>query len=148
MRKGVAGPLGALLVLSVLLADRASKVWALRSLEPRGEIPYFRYFALTYVENTGVAFGMFRGRNSPLILISVLLIAGLLWWRRTVSPTQRLTHASILLVVGGALGNLYDRIAYGFVVDFFDFKVWPVFNVADSCITVGACLLAFSLGKD
>jgi len=148
MRTGIAGPLGALPILGVVAADRFTKLWALKSLEPRGEIPFCRFFSLTYVENTGVAFGMFRGRNSPLILISVLLVAGLLWWRRSVPPAHRLTHASILLVVGGALGNLYDRVAYGFVVDFFDFKVWPVFNVADSCITVGACLLAFSLGKD
>jgi signal peptidase II len=49
------------------------------------------------------------------------------------------------LVAGGALGNLYDRIVYGYVVDFFDLIVWPVFNIADSCITVGACLLAWGL---
>ena len=148
MRKGLAGWLGAAVVLAVIVLDRLSKHWAIVYLQPRVEIPFFRWFSLTYVENTGVAFGMFRGRNSPLIAVALLLVAGLLWWRRTLPASQKLVHLAILLVIGGALGNLYDRIAYGFVVDFFDFKVWPVFNVADSCISVGACLLALSLGKD
>lgn len=148
MRKGLAGWLGAVVVFAVIVLDRLTKHWAIVSLQPRAEIPVFKYFSLTYVENTGVAFGMFRGRNSPLIAVAILLAGGLIWWRRSVPATQKLTHLAILLVIGGALGNLYDRVAYGFVVDFFDFKVWPVFNVADSCISVGACLLALSLGKE
>ena len=132
-------------VLALFSLDRLTKSWAIHSLQPHGEIPLLPFFSLTYVENTGIAFGMFRGRNSPLVLLSVFLILGLLWWRRRIPGTARLAHWAVILVVAGAVGNLYDRIVYGCVVDFLDFKVWPVFNVADSCITVGACLLALSL---
>lgn len=134
-----------LAVLLILVLDRLTKLWALERLRPRLEIPVLPFFHLTYVENTGIAFGMFRGGNAPLIVLTAVLIVGLLWWRRRIPEDQRLARWAVTMVVAGAAGNLYDRIAYGFVVDFMDFLVWPVFNVADSCITVGALLLAFGL---
>jgi len=125
--------------------DRAAKVWAQSSLAPKGSIAVLPFFHLTYLENTGAAWGILRGNNVILIGVSVALLAGLLYLRR-VWPRENLwSHYGLALVAGGALGNLYDRIALGCVVDFLDFLVWPVFNVADSCISVGAVVLAWGL---
>lgn len=132
-------------VLAVFLLDRASKAWALRALYGRSvqALPYVR---LTYAENTGVAFGMFRDSNAFFLLLSCALVAGLLFWRRRLEANGFAAAAGVALVLGGALGNIYDRIAYGFVVDFVDLAFFPaVFNVADSAITVGAGLLAWGL---
>lgn len=133
-----------LLVPAIFLLDRATKHWAMTRLEPVGSIPVLPFFHLTYVENTGAAWGMLQGRNVALIGISLSLLAGLLYLRRQWKERPWELYGSTL-VIAGAVGNLYDRIAYGYVVDFLDFLVWPVFNVADSCITVGACALAWGM---
>ena len=134
-----------LLVLAVFVADRWTKVWAHDSLEPVGSIRVFPFFHLTYLENTGAAWGMLRGRNILLIGISLALLAALFHLKRRWPSRNLWTHYGLVLVAGGALGNLYDRIRFGAVIDYLDFLVWPVFNVADSCITVGACCLAWGL---
>jgi signal peptidase II len=134
-----------LLVLAVFVADRLTKVWAQRCLEPVGSIRVLPFFHLTYLQNTGAAWGMMRGRNFLLILVSVGLLAALFYLKRRWPLRNLWTHYGLVLVAGGALGNLYDRIRFGGVIDFLDFLVWPVFNVADSCITVGACCLAWGL---
>lgn len=134
-----------LVVFAVFAADRASKAWAMRSLMPRGSIKVLPFFRLSYVENTGAAWGMLQHRNAALIGVTVALLAALLYLRRRWPPENLWAHYGMTLVAGGALGNLYDRLTFGCVVDYFDFIVWPVFNVADSCITVGACCLAWGL---
>ncbi|TPW20347.1 MAG: signal peptidase II, partial [Elusimicrobia bacterium] len=80
-----------------------------------------------------------------LVGVSLVLLGGLLWARRSWPEDNRWARWGAMLVVGGALGNLHDRLSLGAVVDFLDFRVWPVFNVADSCISVGACALAWGL---
>lgn len=133
-------------VLALILAvDRLTKLWAMRWLDPHGPVPVLPFFHLTYVENTGAAFGIGRSRNGLFVAVSAVLLAGLYWAQRRWPKDNLWLRAGVLLVAGGALGNLYDRLAYGFVVDFFDFRVWPVFNVADSCVCVGAGLLAWGL---
>lgn len=134
-----------LLVLAVVLCDRLSKSWARESLAPRSSLEVLPFMRLTYVENTGAAWGMFPGRNLALILLSLGLLAALLAMRRRWPQEAGLLRYGAALVSGGALGNLYDRIVYGHVVDFLDFIVWPVFNVADSSITLGAVLLALGM---
>ncbi len=133
------------LILLVFLLDRLAKVWALKHL-PWGSLEVLPFFSLTYAQNTGVAFGMFRDSNLFFLVFSTALIGGLLVFRRRIQAYGRLASLGLALVLGGALGNLYDRISYGFVVDFFDFSFFPaVFNVADSAITVGAALLALGM---
>lgn len=109
------------------------------------------FFSLTYVKNTGIAFGVGQNRNEIFTLISIailiLLVILLRYWEQT--KVGNLKHKiSLALIIGGAVGNIYDRLAYGNVIDFLDFYVgsyhWPSFNVADSSICVGAALLAFS----
>lgn len=137
----------ALLGGGLFLLDRATKYWAQVYLYPRSPIRVTAFFQLTYVENTGAAFGFLQGGNAFFILVSAALLGSLWWWRRRLSDGASLSRYAVALVAAGAVGNLYDRLVFGHVVDFFDFLVWPVFNVADSCISVGAACLALSLGR-
>ena len=136
------------LILAIFVLDRVTKSWAMERLLPLGSVRVLPFFRFTYIENSGAAWGMFRGGNKFLILVAVVLLVVLLRLRRRWPESNRWAHYGLALVAGGALGNLYDRIVLGFVVDFLDFLVWPVFNVADSCITVGACSLAWGLHQE
>ncbi len=109
-------------------------------------------FHVTRVNNTGAAFGMMRGSVTLLAAISVLCIAFLAWgvWRTLTRPREESApgFAGLLassLVIGGAAGNLYDRLRFGYVVDYFDFRVWPVFNIADAAICTGVFLIGADL---
>ncbi|MFH1724356.1 MAG: signal peptidase II [Elusimicrobiota bacterium] len=132
-------------VLAVFALDRLTKAWALSWLAPRGSVRVLPFFHFSYIENTGAAWGMLQGGNTLLIGVAVALLGALLYLRRKWPEENLWSHYGLVLVAGGALGNLYDRIALGYVVDFLDFLVWPVFNVADSAITVGAVSLAWGL---
>jgi signal peptidase II len=135
------------LVLAVFLSDRSAKSLVIARLL-HGSAEIVPFLKLTYVENTGVAFGMFRDSNGFFIVFSAVLVATLLVFRRKASGLGPVARTGLALVLGGALGNLYDRIVYGFVVDFFDLSFFPaVFNVADSSITAGAFLLAIGLNQ-
>lgn len=132
-------------VIPLLALDRATKIWAAAELQAAGTIPLLPFFDLTYVENTGAAFGLGRGAGRALTAVSVALVIALQVLRRRWPKDDEALQWGALLVTTGAVGNLYDRFAYGYVVDFLHLHHWPVFNVADSCITVGACLLAWGL---
>ncbi|MCX5794689.1 MAG: signal peptidase II [Elusimicrobia bacterium] len=134
-------------LLGVFVADRLTKLWAMERLAPLPGLPLLPFFHLTYVENTGAAFGIGRSRNGFFVALTLALLGLLCFMRRRWPREDRWLESGFLLVAAGALGNLYDRLAYGFVVDFLDFRVWPVFNVADSCVTVGACCLAWGLSR-
>jgi len=102
-------------------------------------------FHLTLVHNSGAAFGIFRDLTVFFTLISASAIIAIgIYLKRRKIPCF-LKDASLALILGGAAGNLADRLRFGYVVDFLDFRVWPVFNVADSAITVGVGLLIISL---
>lgn len=132
-------------VALILLLDRATKVWALHYLAWKGPIVLFPFCWLNYVENTGAAFGMFQQANGLLMAVMALIIGYMLYsWKEIVRYGVYAKWGAVF-ILAGAIGNLYDRITLGFVVDFLDFRVWPVFNVADSFITVGAVLLGLSL---
>jgi len=95
---------------------------------------------LTYVQNQHGAFGLFG--SHPLVLAAlacIVLISFFAWYRQERGGWG--THVAFALILGGAVGNIVDRIRLGYVVDFFDLRWFPVFNVADSCITIGVCLL-------
>lgn len=128
----------------IVAADRASKNWALCCLQDK-DVTFFPYFRLHYVENTGMAFGLMQNGNQLLIWIMLAVLVYLVYsWKELVAAGP-LAKWGGLFIFAGAVGNLYDRIKLGFVVDFLDFRAWPVFNIADSFITVGGVLLAASL---
>ncbi|WP_396593742.1 signal peptidase II [Brevundimonas sp. R86498] len=134
--------------LVIIVLDQLTKAWMLDGLSLRevGRVlvapPILNF---TYVENTGVSFGLFGGGGARWVLsvFSILVAGALAVW--ALKAERRLLVAAIGLVIGGAIGNAIDRIQYGYVVDFIDFSgtgVFPwVFNVADSAISVGLVLL-------
>ncbi|MFI5349957.1 MAG: signal peptidase II [Elusimicrobiota bacterium] len=130
---------------ALLAADRATKLWAMRELRLVGPLRVLPFFELSYVENTGAAFGLGHGANGFFIAVSAVLSVALARLLLRWPKDDLWLQAGGTLVLAGAIGNLYDRLAYRYVVDFLYIHHWPVFNVADSCITVGACLLAWGL---
>ena len=131
----------------ILFLDRLTKIWALKVLSQQ-TLALCPFFHLHYVENTGAAFGMFQNGNVMLIFVMLAVIAYILYSWRDLCAYGKAAKWGAVFILAGAFGNLYDRITLGFVVDFLDFRVWPVFNVADSFITVGACLLGLVLIRD
>ena len=144
-----------LIALFVLLLDRATKWVIARNIVLHGSIQVIPgFFRITHVENRGAAFGLFADSPSHwkiamLVLFSIvaLVIVSTLLWRN--SHTMSSTGVGLSLILGGALGNLWDRLVSGKVVDFLLFYVgqyqWPAFNVADSAIVIGAGLLVFEI---
>lgn len=140
----------AVVLLAVLLTDQLSKALALRYLAGVPTTPIWPgVFHLTLVVNSGVAFGLFRGYGLLVTLVTLGLLALLLRssLRAGAGPRTRWMRLGLGLILGGAGSNLLDRVRFGGVVDFLDFRVWPVFNVADSCVTIGAILLAWVLTR-
>lgn len=120
---------------------------ALRLLHPGSTLSVVPgVFHLTLVRNTGVAFGLLPGWGTGVALATLVVLAGLTASAfRQGQLRRRLFPCGLGLVLGGAAGNLLDRFWTGAVIDFIDFRIWPVFNVADSCITVGAILMGWTL---
>ena len=129
----------------LLLLDRATKVWALQDLAINGPIVWGKYLWLNYVENTGMAFGLFQNGNAVLIVVMLVVIGYIIYSWKDILRYGTWAQWGCVFILTGALGNLYDRLILGFVVDFIDLRVWPVFNAADSFITIGAVLLGISL---
>lgn len=134
----------------VLLLDRVTKLAVAQRISVNEGVDILPFFRLTHVQNQGAAFGLFSDSPSEwkiamLILFSVAALAVLstLLWKN--GNAMNATAVALSLVFGGALGNLWDRVASGRVIDFFDFYLgshhWPAFNVADSAIVIGALLL-------
>lgn len=136
-------------VVLIFLLDQVSKylvATTFRVGESRALVPGLLH--LTYVRNTGGAFGLLKGWVPLLIVISlvaIIVIVRIAVMRQAVSPRQRIGQYAVAAILGGALGNLVDRLHLGYVVDFLDFRVWPVFNIADTAITVGVVLLIVEL---
>lgn len=130
----------------VLVLDRLSKAWIRHHFQLGESRAITSWFSLTFVQNTGTAFGFFQGNNKALLILAFLILAALLYGARGLSERGGFWGAlGVALVLGGAVGNLMDRIHYGQVIDFLDFRVWPVFNIADSAITVGTISLVIGL---
>lgn len=133
------------LVLIVLL-DQLSKIFILENLIPGKSIPIIKsVFHLTLVLNKGGAFGILSGLTSFFILISLIVIGVILAvLAREVfrnEPIPRNIKTALVCIMAGAGSNLIDRLRFGCVIDFLDFRIWPVFNIADSAITLGTLWL-------
>jgi len=140
----------------VVLLDRLSKMW-IDTHVGRGDfitvIP--GVFRISHVFNYGAAFSLFAESLSPAIVrnsligfsvIAVIVVLGMIW---RIGKVMSVTSVALALILGGAVGNLYDRVRFSYVVDFLEVKIihyhWPDFNVADSAIVVGACLLLLEI---
>ena len=145
-----------LITAVVVLLDRLSKMWVDKHVG-RGEfitvIP--GVFRISHVFNTGAAFSLFAESLSPSVVrdsligfsvVAVIVVLGMIW---RMGKTVSATGIALGLILGGAIGNLYDRIRFSYVVDFLEVKIvhyhWPDFNLADSAIVVGACLLLLEI---
>ena len=137
-------------VVILILLDQGTKLWALASLKPIQNMTLVEGFMdLTFVENRGVAFGMFSGQRWFILLLTGIIAVGLIWFYVTMPKKKEYfpLRVSLVMVLSGAIGNIIARLFRGYVVDFFEFTFfeWPVFNVADIYVVVGVILLALMI---
>jgi signal peptidase II len=144
-----------MIAAAVILLDRISKLLVLRSIPVAHDIPVVPgLFQLSHWENTGAAFSMFADSSSPwrtggLIAFSLIAMTVISYLLLRSGAALNVTNAALALILGGAFGNLWDRLAKGTVTDFLDFYIgqhhWPPFNLADSGIVIGSLLLVFEI---
>ncbi len=126
----------------IVAIDQATKAFVRQALSPGDSFPVIaNILHLTYVRNPGAAFGILQGKLGLLIAASIIMVAVVLFYTRSIARSEPWLGLGYSLALGGAVGNLIDRIRYGWVTDFVDFRVWPVFNVADTAIFLGVCIL-------
>ncbi|MFZ5966302.1 MAG: signal peptidase II [Bacillota bacterium] len=131
-------------ILFIIAMDQVTKYFVHTRFQVNESIPIIKgIFHLTYVRNVGAAFGILQNQKMFFIVMTVLVISGILFFARKQNNMHMLLTYSLSAIIGGAIGNLIDRMRFGYVVDFFDFRIWPVFNIADISIVVGAGLLAY-----
>ncbi len=129
----------ALIAARILFLDQLSKLFVSRNFSLYESLPVIPgVFHITLVHNTGAAFGLFKGGVFMCIVTSLIVIAVLAAMLVSRQRRPALLTVAFSLILGGAVGNLIDRVLLGHVVDFIDLRIWPVFNIADSAITVGA----------
>ena len=137
------------LTVVVVVLDQASKLWASAALLFQEPLPVFPLFNLTLMHNYGAAFSFLANAGGWqrwfFAALAVSVSVAIIFWLRRLDAKRRWEAAALALILGGALGNVWDRLYYGYVVDFIDVYYgshhWPAFNIADSAITVGAALL-------
>ena len=149
-------PLLLAIVLVVVGLDQWTKYWIVKNLAGHQTITVLdRFFHIVHVHNSGAAFGMLSDwayGSYFLTGVSILAIVGIILYFFAVPVISPLTKISLAMILGGALGNLIDRLRYGYVVDFVDWHIddyhWPAFNIADSSISVAVALLVLDLILD
>lgn len=126
-----------ILILSFILIiiDQVTKF-----LLQEKEYYFTSFFAFKYTENTGIAFSLFQGWNLLFIIISIIILILVIYYFRKYP-------IALSFIIAGIVGNLIDRIFFGFVRDFISISIWPVFNVADMCNTIGVVLLIYYLAR-
>ncbi len=147
-----------LFAVPVVIVDQVTKRFIDHSLTLFSRITVIPgFFDIVKAYNTGAAFSLFANRSSPLVslvfhALTFLAILFVVYLLVKIPPDKKLQLASLNLIIGGAMGNLYDRFTYGHVVDFLDFYIgryhWPAFNVADSSIVIGTGLLLFAILRE
>ena len=138
----------------VVALDQASKLWVTSALSFQEPVAVIPFFNLTLMHNYGAAFSFLAGAGGWqrwfFAAIALTVSIAITLWLRRLGQNQRWEAASLALVLGGALGNFWDRLTLGYVVDFFDVYYdtahhWPAFNIADSAITIGAVMLVIDM---
>jgi signal peptidase II len=136
--------------LLVIVADQVTKALVRSSLSIGESIPETGWVRITHATNTGASFGLFQGQSTFFVIVSMIGVAAILayslfFYRRFPLLDRMWGRVGLGLVMGGAAGNLVDRLRFGRVTDFIDFSFWPAFNVADSATVVGVIILAATL---
>ena len=137
-----------LIVFGIVIFDQITKIMVRSSFslyESREIIS--GVFHLTYIENPGAAFGIMADQRLFFLVTTVAVIALLLYFMKTLEDQEPRANLFLAMVIGGAVGNFIDRVQKGSVTDFFDFIIWPVFNIADMFIVVGMLTAAFYIIK-
>lgn len=140
-----------IIIILVVALDRFGKILATTFLKERVSCVLIDgVFRFCYTENTGASFGLFSGRTVFLTVFNIIILSLLLYFltqQRKKNPSRRLFHISMAMIIGGAIGNLIDRIAFGYVIDFFDVYAvnFAIFNIADCFITTGAIIFCVCL---
>lgn len=144
-----------LLALGLVALDQTTKQIVARTVDLYQSVTVIPgFFNITRIHNRGAIFGTFSRTDSSLVFVlltsaSLAALAMVVWYFFKTPASDRLMKVSLTLIMAGALGNQFDRLVRGHVIDFLDFHVgtahWPFFNAADSCITVGACLMLLTL---
>lgn len=141
-----------LVAAAVILLDQFSKrivETALSLYEIWAPVPALEaFFRFTHVPNTGAAFGLFPASSVFFAVMAVVVALALIYYNFVLPAGHRVLRVALGMQLGGAIGNLLDRIRLGHVTDFLDFGPWPVFNVADTAIVAGAALLAWIMWQD
>ncbi|OBZ19088.1 signal peptidase II [Bacillus sp. FJAT-27264] len=142
-----------LIALIAFLIDQATKYVIATRLELGEQIPVIgNFFLITSHRNRGAAFGILEGQQWFFILVTIVVVAGIVWYLNKVKATRKLLPTALGLVLGGAVGNFLDRMLNGEVVDFLQFNfgsyTFPIFNVADSCIVIGVALIILDSLRD
>lgn len=143
-----------LIIILTVFVDQISKYFAHLKLEGNNPIVIIdNFFQLSYVKNYGAAWGILQNQRYFFIILTMIIIISLALYVRHNKNLNKLTIVSIFLIIGGAIGNLIDRIKMGYVIDFLDFNFgnfydFPVFNFADSFIVIGTFLMAYLILTD
>jgi len=133
------------LIAILIILDQITKFFARTELK-RSIALIPKVFHLTLVKNTGMGFGLLKESNTLLIFITVIIIGLLIYYFRNLSENKH-SNISLCLITAGALSNLIDRITLHHIIDFIDFRIWPVFNLADAFISIGIIYLIYATFK-
>ena len=126
------------ITLIVLLFDQITKFLIRINFELNQTFPIIKnIFHLTYIQNFGAGFGILQNQQGILIFVSLLVIGIIFYYIDRIKEKEMLLQVLVGFVLGGTIGNLIDKLIYGFVIDFLDFRIWPIFNIADSFVTIG-----------
>ena len=134
--------------LIIILIDQLSKFFVRNNFQLNQPIPIINnIFHLTYIQNTGAGFGILKAQTLILIFVSIAVIGIIFYNFDKIKNKEILLQVLVGFVLGGTIGNLIDRLAYGYVIDFLDFRIWPIFNFADAFVSIGVTGLIVYLWK-
>lgn len=133
-----------LLAVVTLILDQVTKYWAVKRLSCGSITVIEGILDLNYVQNTGAAFGILQGNQWFFLITIPIIVLAVIIYASTKLGKEPFILVSMGLIVGGAISNYIDRIRLGYVVDFIDFHIWPIFNLADSAIVIGGLILSFN----
>lgn len=135
-----------IIIVGTVLLDQIVKIMVRSHMALGESIPIVEnIFHLTYIENSGAAFGMFQGKIVFFIVFTLIMVGMLIYFYWQQNNRNTLFAYSLGLIIGGALGNLIDRMTRSVVTDMFDFRIWPVFNIADMAVVIGLIYVGYCL---